>query len=209
MLLGLVVGTFIFYKQSVSPYYHVSLGGGDWGLLVVFIIGWPVWLITQLPLLIIASILIKKSTNYKDKIIGKLTLSVTLLNLFILLMMTTTGRLIFQPIYEIKHRLIQSLVSFEKGNLKVNEDGLYGEGVILNKSPIRISAQIETVGTAPPNACMLNNGIFSIGVDPYDITTISFKNCPGFDRYKTGNIFVLRVQEHNNEGINAYIPIDF
>ena len=104
---GLILTYLVFI-----PYYHVKLGGGDWGYLNV-IFGWIALTIVSVPLFIYTISDIKKQLTNNDKRSLRISLAIispTIFGYLLLIILTITGRMMFQPIYAKKKSILESAI---------------------------------------------------------------------------------------------------
>ena len=109
LIYSLFISYFIIYKLIISDFYYVNLVGGDWGYLAVFL-GWPVYLITLIPLLIILRTKLPRLIRFLVRI-------QIYAGLLVLILLTFTGRFLYDPIYKYKIRQIATKVVLKPTSL--------------------------------------------------------------------------------------------
>lgn len=106
VIYSLIASCLVMVLVVMRPYYYASLVGGDFGFLSV-LMGWAFLPVAFVPALIIYKLTSKHPEGAKKKRARKLLLLPFVVGFIILILLTFTRRLLFQPIYKYKEHSIQ------------------------------------------------------------------------------------------------------
>jgi len=191
---SLLLTYFIVYKMVVVDFYHIQLGGGDWGYLAV-LAGWPLYIFAHIPLF-----LLKQYSN--------IALFPSLIGIIILLTLTLTGRLIYKPFYKYKTHQIETKIVLEPVMLRILKE--YAASCNCMAPTMKVGLLIEnktnfTVRLGVNNYSCQYGETFDYYVAPGPQQRVEF-NCgtvwpDKFNANTDALEFVL--QERDNAGVQA------
>ncbi len=192
-LYSALISYFIIYKFAFETFYHIQLGGGDFGYLAI-LLTWPIYLFCSIPLAFSFKKISKNILLFSPFIIG----------LLILVVLTFTGRAIYEPLYSMKMNEIQEKVTIEPVKFEVDKSSTLTGAVKINSDVnFPIIFYIEKIYEPIPNDCQINT------VWEYQITKgqqiVEFNCGAGYPKSINPKASILNfvIEEKENAGVKV------